>query len=437
MPPVPSALYLLLKNSSWRSSEDANSVAEGLRDGRWQYDPNESHDGVSMLRSVLSGWTGSNTAGNRPLLEITQALLDRGADADEVLIRLAQGAGHIHWEAIGDVHMLVRSRSKQHAPHADDALAIELMGALHGQGLKAVLDQHQGWRTRLHGVNMATWIALHTQCYGDNLPSWNARGGWAPAGAQATAWRMAKNYVNAAQQEKSLSDQDRIEAALALAGMIERLTPGPGASRTANEDAAVLVCRKTANGLLNDAQNHGLTLEAGLRALSENTDLSDAVRARLAAAAGGCIGSLATDATREQRWRIVAAALSLMRDARVALGPPAGGNLVMAQCGDPPPEFWDEVPGTPEYQGVLFDLLVGSYGNGGSNPSMRRNFMEGIAAWMERHPHLPAPDHLALIERAGAQIRREPEVMALLELVGLERNTAPAPSSTSGRGPRL
>ena len=412
MSTLPSAVYHLMLNPSWlERPAQAQRVIEGLAE--WEMDANETHDGVCLLRGLLRH--ARTTENSEPLLiQVVQALLERGAKADAVFEQDTM----IRWACLPGVKQaLTRHMYPSERVERDDPRGLGVISALRGNGgVEEVVSKAEsvlgpaGMSERIDGLLAGAWVALHARPAGDALPGWcvplQAYGGG--LGRMA---RIARRVVTQSGWANDGTAQERLIAGLGLAAAVIDFS-GNNDDRAAQQ-AALNTARKLVQGL--DASS--LLLGLG------RSDLSRDQKSRLGAALLSGGPALFGD----KAWDMVRTGWGLLDDKRMDRGT-ASAKLVSAL--GPPIAWLDDLPRSAINQEILLDFLAGSLDRFSpetpQTAQARINYIEALGRWRAGHdlPGLDIGFFRNLAARNGKTLNDG--IAQALEAIVLQANTSAA-----------
>jgi hypothetical protein len=429
MPTSASPVYWLLSNPSWIGERDERDqkIVESLQHG-WDYDPNEAHDGVSLLVGFLLAQTSysySGSADEATTFQVVKALLGRGANAQEAMQEQAKRPGYnaVRWDTIPSVRSLLLSWQHDRK-EISDSLSVGLIAILrnhHDAGgaeekIEQLLGESQGWNTLVQGIPVSSWIAINAMGYGMRLPGWT-EGTQSTGGMLAARVRMCRTLVQRGQMaESNLKPHERLMAACGLVALAATC------SSTMDDISAQSNAYKTARKLVADQD-----IESALGEIVKS-GLNEDIKARIGANFVRAAEQLCE--TPDEAWRCIAKAWPLLQSENIT-SKDAFASRSANFIQSPPDSFFEEMAPTERNRDLLLHMVLGGalYTNTFSTQPV-----EQYLAWHKTHSHaLPKLDVDQMLGLGGSALRGNATFMATLDAAAIDMDTHAIPQPRTSR----
>ena len=419
-----SPIYWLLSHPSWigERREGQEEIINNLGRGGWDFDPNETHAGVPVMRAFLQAQTRYVVnPDEKATFQVIQALLDRGADADALLAgedpTLRYGS-KIRWDIIPSVRSLILSAQSGQLEPVEE-LAILMMSALRETQDPAemeskvipLLDNAKGWKTPIQGIAPGAWIALNAMGQGRNLPGW-ADGCKQVGGHLAALVRGCRKLVQLSGLEQEANGPtDRLLAASGLIALASTC------SSTMDDSRAQANAYKLAHKLV-----EALPLDISVENIVRSS-LCQEIKARAGASLIRTLPVLFNG--KPGAWGPIAQAWPLLQSDRIDTT--VAFRDLVSVMGSPESSFFNQIEPTSHNQNLLVSLVMSGFGYASDYTLKAKH---GVALtrfleWQEMHASkLPCLDIDNIMAIGGNKLAKEPELSALLEAFSLKEKTA-------------
>jgi hypothetical protein len=437
---IPSPTYLLLSNPTWGDSEQYESVLEALSVGIWQFNPNETHGDISLLRGLILGWTDNHRNSEQKLVPLVSNLLRLGAHAQTGLGREGE-LDRVRWSGYGATKTLLHSGGIPGM--AEDAgLEVDLMSALGAGGSIAnmtagILQQinaRQGWNTKVRGIGVVPWMALHAREAGEALPGWVSTKSQG-SGAQAQKVRLLRKLISIGGAAAQLSAGEKLMTVIGASAMASQFTG------TVDEHMAQASMFNTLGKFM-----EGVPLLETISEIASDAGLDKSIRARMGGSifnglgmftggdgagrgAQGCM----LENQRLLAWDVLAAGMPLWADKGV--NKTLVANRFIRDNGAPTADFWQKMPCNGETQELMIQLLLASFAQ--SKEDAQIQFIAGMSQWARQSPGLPEVSMTQLLENGASCIKGNNVALAALENYCMESSTQRVAVGAKSSGMRL
>lgn len=439
---IPSPFYLLLTNPSWGGTKAYHSVLEGLS-ADWTFDPNETHDGKSLLGLLLVRWCKQRLS-EEGLLQVLEALIGRGADPDQAMQEASSGG--MRWSEYSATQKLLSAAALGKDLSVSTAsatlmtiVAKELNVQAGIEQVKAVLDTLQGWDTEIDGIKVLPWLALNC-CEEGKMKGWPTNPD-STTSANVQKMRLLRNLALTSKAADTLDSTNRLLLGCGMSMMSSYYTSNAGET-----EAGQALDKVTWKVLGEDTP----ALIEGIRLIVATADLDPVIKVQTGMAVGHGLAQDITDP--EQSWAAFAAAIPLMyQEGKFAGDDDTLSHVLTIHHGIPSAQFWDALPHDAVHHDAMMRVLLCSSRSGRpwveSITDLRQPLLDDMFNWARQSP-LPPFDMAVCKSWVGNRLDRDDptlfdrldsyqdKVRSAYESETLQGSTASVPFST-GKRPRI
>lgn len=379
----PTPIYLLLTNPAWGGNKDFEQVMRGL-DGAWEFDANETSADRPLMGEVINRWMLLELP-EEGLIDVIERLVKRGASASAAL-EYANTHDN-RWKSYRAVQRMLQELS------AGKELGSVSLGAklldIASQGLNvqdanseivALLDQHQGWDTKIDGLRVLPWMAINC-CQEGQMQGWTTPR-WSTADSNIRKMRLLRNL---ALSSKVANYTDAVDRLLTGCGML--MLSSYYRSHGGEVDAGDTLCKAAGKVLGGDENEIIETLEKAVS--SGDLDLDARVKLGMSV----ILGLVEFIEDPQLSWKALTLAIPLAYENDRFLGSDKTFAKVLQVDKDlPDSQFWQSLPHDAIHHDAMLRVLLCSFQNYHNDTSkFRTEFFDLTKQWASLAP-LPELD---------------------------------------------